>query len=452
MSEVDRLKREIRSFLEQQQHLTHFSDTSGMSDRSSGKKGKSAADLGNKMHNIKDLASQAQGRLIKVLQNKVAPFGLQLLISGIAYGSGIGIIQIIGAGLRVSCRSRVLAPCLGAIGVAMGSMLSGQATRHLRQQIAQGKSPIEAFKSPFWHGAELEEVLIDALSGMLLFKFAGGAFRRLMPSDLRSPGAFAYSNVPVSAADYASESQKAQLMRIFKRDGCHHCGTKRGPVIGDHIPPTKLVQDTKKSNEASLQDLPFLMRQIKLLFIKNDSLKQAYYAQCQRCSQSQAALMRHYSGTKAKEEAGRHRRSALVFHSIMVQPGLLPGLLVGLRQYIDLSPSSEGGSHGEGRKRDHVKRRSQNMHETGGEEGLKRKGIWSWVVRLAHREGVSSMAMLPEAAAAPSFAVQELPLGQDIFTQFDDNGPLNIATDESRALNIDESADDKVPALSMALM
>jgi hypothetical protein len=26
------------------------------------------------------------------------------------------------------------------------------------------------------------------------------------------------------------------------RDGCHHCGTRRGRVIGDHIPPNRLIR------------------------------------------------------------------------------------------------------------------------------------------------------------------------------------------------------------------
>ena len=55
----------------------------------------------------------------------------------------------------------------------------------------------------------------------------GGNFSRLMPSDLRAPGAFARNSVPVSAGDYASETQKGQLISIFKRDGCHHCGERR---------------------------------------------------------------------------------------------------------------------------------------------------------------------------------------------------------------------------------
>ena len=375
--------------------------------------------------NIKEIASQAQGRVVTFI-GKVAPFGLQLLVSSVAYASGLGLIQMIGAGLRVSCKTRILGPCLGAVGVAMASALSGQATRHLRSQMEQGKNPIEAFKTPFWKGAELEEVLIDALSGMVLFKLSGGAFRRLMPSDLRAPGAHAFSSVPVSAADYASESQKSQLTRIFKRDGCHHCGTKRGPVIGDHIPPTKLVTEVRKE-AVSLEDLPYLLRQIRLFFIKDADMKQAYFAQCQRCSLSQAALMRRYSGASG----GKLRRSALVMHGLMIQPGLLPGIIVGLRQFVDLSfPPSPSPSGGRG-SQDYSSRYQDGRRSGKVDESKKRGGLWSWVERLSaslsHRERERGSAMARQVLPSPSPAVIIEEVGDDIWESREPEGEQQLA-------------------------
>jgi hypothetical protein len=49
-----------------------------------------------------------------------------------------------------------------------------------------------------------------------------------MPSDLTKPGALAFESIPVKANDpqaYAAPSVKRELARIYKRDGCHHCGT-----------------------------------------------------------------------------------------------------------------------------------------------------------------------------------------------------------------------------------
>ena len=58
----------------------------------------------------------------------------------------------------------------------------------------------------------------------MLTQVLGGQYRRIMPSDLRKPGAFARQSIPVSKVEHATLEQKAHLISIFKRDGCHHCG------------------------------------------------------------------------------------------------------------------------------------------------------------------------------------------------------------------------------------
>jgi hypothetical protein len=57
-----------------------------------------------------------------------------------------------------------------------------------------------------------------------LCQLYGGAFRRLLPSNLRAAGAHARNCVPVFAGNQANDSQKGLLISIFQRDGCHHCG------------------------------------------------------------------------------------------------------------------------------------------------------------------------------------------------------------------------------------
>jgi len=55
----------------------------------------------------------------------------------------------------------------------------------------------------------------------------GGRFSSVMPSDLTKPGALSYESIPARADKseaYAQPSVKRELARIFKRDGCHHCG------------------------------------------------------------------------------------------------------------------------------------------------------------------------------------------------------------------------------------
>ena len=37
----------------------------------------------------------------------------------------------------------------------------------------------------------------------------------------------------------------ASALGFLGRDGCHHCGQRTGKVVGDHIPPNKLVHGSK---------------------------------------------------------------------------------------------------------------------------------------------------------------------------------------------------------------
>ena len=49
----------------------------------------------------------------------------------------------------------------------------------------------------------------------------GGSFRSLMPSDLVQVGAVARGSVPaVSADEYATQANKADLLRYFRRCVC----------------------------------------------------------------------------------------------------------------------------------------------------------------------------------------------------------------------------------------
>lgn len=52
----------------------------------------------------------------------------------------------------------------------------------------------------------------------------GGRFSSLLPSDIAQPGALAFESIPAKGPEYADSSVKRELVRIFKRDGCHHCG------------------------------------------------------------------------------------------------------------------------------------------------------------------------------------------------------------------------------------
>ncbi|KAF5835900.1 hypothetical protein DUNSADRAFT_6713, partial [Dunaliella salina] len=69
------------------------------------------------------------------------------------------------------------------------------------------------------------------LSMLLLPQVLGGQFRRVMPSDLRYPGAFAKGSMPTtrSAKDDSTAylqhgPNRVLLEKMLIKDGCHSCG------------------------------------------------------------------------------------------------------------------------------------------------------------------------------------------------------------------------------------
>jgi hypothetical protein len=165
---------------------------------------------------------------------KALPYGAQLAAAGAAYRLGITAAQIVGLTLRVSCRTPVLGPALGAAGVGFASALAGQAARHARALLAPPPPPPPcadgaARTCRWWRPARVapEEALLDAALGLLIFKAAGGRFSSVMPSDLAAPGALAFESLPAAGRDYAGSGARRELARIFRRDGCHHCGARR---------------------------------------------------------------------------------------------------------------------------------------------------------------------------------------------------------------------------------
>jgi len=135
----------------------------------------------------------------------------------------------------------------------MASALAGQASLSARHAMAAraartGGPPPPAPPPPLWRR---RDVLLDAALGVTLFKAMGGRYRTLLPSDLVRPGACAVESLPAPGSAYAQGTSKGELVRLFRRDGCHHCGSRRGRVVGDHIPPNKDVYGVGGSTAAT---------------------------------------------------------------------------------------------------------------------------------------------------------------------------------------------------------
>ncbi|GJP43886.1 hypothetical protein CLOM_g3286 [Closterium sp. NIES-68] len=86
--------------------------------------------------------------------------------------------------------------------------------------------------------------------GLLAFKVLGGRFCNLMPSDVQKRGAFASFSLPANGRRYASGNTRGLIKDLFHRFGCHHCGTRRGEFIADHIPTNRDVHGARWLKQA----------------------------------------------------------------------------------------------------------------------------------------------------------------------------------------------------------
>lgn len=75
--------------------------------------------------------------------------------------------QVVGYCLRISCVTPVLGSALGMVGVGFASSLAGTASAHARKLCAQGGNPL---RPGFWEPVELEDVALDAVMGVFVFK------------------------------------------------------------------------------------------------------------------------------------------------------------------------------------------------------------------------------------------------------------------------------------------
>ncbi|EFN50931.1 hypothetical protein CHLNCDRAFT_141732 [Chlorella variabilis] len=220
--------------------------------------------------------------------------------------------------------------------------MAGQASIKCRKYMQDGKNPL---LQP-WKGVRSEDLIVDALLGITLFKasFAaaralaagvmGGRFRSVMPSDLANVGAIARESLPAPSVEYATEANRVELRRLFTRDGCHHCGTRRGAVIGDHMPPNKQVQQYVHTARRSLLNLPFVKQLASAMNIPTAPPRQRFYPQCTSCSQKQSAAIRNNKLTLVFHEVLHHGGKSQAWH--------FAGAFLGMRHYH----GSDGGRNG----------------------------------------------------------------------------------------------------------
>lgn len=239
-------------------------------------------------------------------------------------------VQAMSATLGLSCGIPIMSTAFGFCGCTLAGAAAGRASASLA---GVGKR------------REAESAWIGAAVGVASFALLGGRYAALLPSDVAKPGAFAARSIPASGREYASASEKEALVKIYKRSGCHTCGSKslKRSVIGDHMPPNKEVHGGAKVDEMLRRlggDSGGLVGAFKRSVARSVASggpfksfraflpppKQRFYPQCEPCSLLQS-------------EAVRTGKRRLVTH--FLRPcwrGPLAGALAGLAAAY--SPSS----------------------------------------------------------------------------------------------------------------
>ncbi|GIL63846.1 hypothetical protein Vafri_17847 [Volvox africanus] len=357
---------------------------------------------------------------------QVGAAALQLGASYAAFNLTLALTHVTAGCLRIHCNTPLLAPLWGAASVAAASVAAGHVSRSTLAALrlsfreaapagaggsgsgggfdafgaASGRKPgggggggggsslgraLAALPRQLLASWDGREALVDAMVGPILYKVVfRHSFHRLLPSHLAQPGAFGRMHLPTSSADYSTATEKAQLSVFFGRDGCHHCGTRSNGVIGDHMPPYKVVRDALAAREASGGLEKILRRVADFLGIKDESLKQVYYAQCKACSNRQAQLMRN--GTRSTTLPGIWPPE-LVVHSLarLATRPAASGVLVGMRYYIEAAvlpgtpPSGPHGEHGSGHGKVGSGGEGGGGNGGGGSWGTGRRGGWRWL-------------------------------------------------------------------------
>lgn len=238
----------------------------------------------------------------------VVPFLLQSTASMGGFATGLAVSQGIGATLRITCATPILGSLGGMAGVGLASVMGGQMSLLCAAAYDSPPKNVDGLLK-LMPPLDTRRVVLDALLGSFAFKLVGGSFRTVMPSDLTKVGALARESIPAAGMQYAGEEKRRELIRMFRRDGCHHCGTKKGMVIGDHMPPNKHVQE--KAEAAISQAVDALSRYsgfrkfFDIVGIGQIArIQQRYYPQCASCSQKQAVAV-------------RNGRSHSVFHRVL---------------------------------------------------------------------------------------------------------------------------------------
>lgn len=209
-----------------------------------------------------------------------------------AFGITLGLSTCAQKRIGISTGKKLMARLVGVPTVCLASLISQRFT-HLAQEWTRNPDILnnpeavsqilrrQLARREYYEISERIRLPKDdvhvCLMGMATFKLLGGRFWAIAPSSYTAPGSYAYAKDSLPATEkFATTSQSAKLGKMFKRRGCHTCGTRTSEtVVGDHMPP----------------------RSIGVL-LKNPNYR--FYAQCKRCSSHQGGIL----ATASKQSQG----------------------------------------------------------------------------------------------------------------------------------------------------
>jgi hypothetical protein len=247
-----------------------------------------------KLRSVVDEQLQQKGLMRGVALYLVPPSG-----AAVTFGATLVAAQAAGAAAGISCATPVLAPILGCMALCGASVASAQVSYSLHklcrdEPLSQGGFYLSR-----------ENIVLNALFGVVAFKVLGGSYRNLMPSNVIHPGALARGSIPARGPKYANDVEQGLIQDLYKKYGCHHCGRKRGLSIADHMPPNVIAHGRGwAGNGPPSEAQSFFTRLASTLPLPKISPKvvqQRLYPQCTDCMKVQSAAL-------------RHGKKALVFH------------------------------------------------------------------------------------------------------------------------------------------
>lgn len=195
--------------------------------------------------------------------------------ASLSFFCNLALAQGAGRLIGVSCATPVLGPALGGLAVAAASAASAQISFSVRKMCTNGG------KLDKLEPLSRESAVFYAVFGLVAFKVLGGRYRNVMPSNLIRPGALARSSIPSRGRNYANEVEAGLIKDLYKRYGCHHCGSTHGESIADHMPANLMAKRAMFKG--------FLRR----LFPREKAIRQRLYPQCTSCMKLQSAALRH---------------------------------------------------------------------------------------------------------------------------------------------------------------